>query len=41
MISGLTLTFAMHGLHLNEHGAGNLTLNFVKRIKPILNSGSA
>ena len=31
----------MHGLHLNEHGAGKLALNFVKRIRSILNSGSA
>ena len=31
----------MHGLHLNEHGVGKLTLNFVKRIRSILNSGSA
>ena len=31
----------MHGLHLNEHGVGKLALNFVKRIRSILNSGSA
>ena len=31
----------MHGLHLNEHGAGKLALNFVKRIRSIFNSGSA
>ena len=31
----------MHGLHLNEHGAVKLALNFVKRIRSILNSGSA
>ena len=31
----------IHGLHLNEHGAGNLILNFVKRIRSIFNSGSA
>ena len=31
----------MHGLHLNEHGAGKLALNFVERIRSILNSGSA
>ena len=31
----------MHGLYLNEHGVGKLVLNFVKRIKSILNSGSA
>ena len=31
----------MHGLHLNEHGVGKLALNSVKRIKSILNSGSA
>ena len=30
----------MHGLHLNEHGIGNLTLNFVKRIRSLRNSGS-
>ena len=30
----------MHGLHLNEHSAGKLALNFVKRIESILNSGS-
>ena len=33
--------YGMHGLHLNEHGVGNLALNFVKRIKSILSSGSA
>ena len=26
----------MHGLHLNEHNAGKLVLNFVKRIRSIL-----
>ena len=31
----------MHGLHLNEHGIGKLTLNFVKRIRSLRNSGSA
>ena len=31
----------IHGLHLNEHGTGNLVLNFVKRIRSIFNSGSA
>ena len=31
----------IYGLHLNEHGAGNLILNFVKRIRSIFNSGSA
>ena len=31
----------MHGLHLNEHGADELALSFVKRIRSILNSGSA
>ena len=31
----------MHGLHLNEHGVGKLALNFVERIRSILNSGSA
>ena len=31
----------MHGLYLNEHGVGKLALNFVKRIRSILNSGSA
>ena len=31
----------IHGLHLNEHGVGKLALNFVKRIRSILNSGSA
>ena len=31
----------MHGLHLNEHGAGKLAINFVKRIRSLLNSGSA
>ena len=31
----------IHGLHLNEHGVGELALNFVKRIRSILNSGSA
>ena len=30
----------MHGLHLNEHGVGNLALNFVQRIRSILNYGS-
>ena len=34
-------SLGIHGLHLNEHGAGKLALNFVKRIRPILNSGSA
>ena len=33
--------FGMHGLHLNEHGVGKLASNFVKRIRSILNSGSA
>ena len=31
----------MHRLHLNEHGAGKLALNFVKRIRSILNSAPA
>ena len=31
----------MYGLHLNEHGAGKLTLNFVKRIRSIPSFGSA
>ena len=31
----------MHGLYLNEHGAGKLVLNFLKRIRSILNSESA
>ena len=31
----------MHILHLMNHGAGEVALNFVKRIRPILNSGSA
>ena len=31
----------MHGLHLNEHGVGKLALNFIERIRSILNSGSA
>ena len=31
----------MQRLHLNEHGVGKLTLNFVKRIRSIRNSGSA
>ena len=31
----------MHELHLNRHGVGKLALNFVKRIRSILNSGSA
>ena len=31
----------MHGLTLNKHGAGKLALNFVKRIRSILNSRSA
>ena len=31
----------MHGLHLNEHGASKVALNFVLRIRSILNSGSA
>ena len=31
----------MHGLHLNEHVAGKLALNFVQRIRSTLNSGSA
>ena len=30
----------MHGMHLNEHGAGKLALNFAKRIRSVLNSGS-
>ena len=30
----------MHGPCLNENGAGRLALNFVKRIKSILNFGS-
>ena len=34
-------SLGMHGLHLNEHGVGKLALNFVKRIRSILNSGSA
>ena len=31
----------IHGMHLNEHGAGKLALHFVQRIRSILNSGSA
>ena len=31
----------MHGLHLNEHGAGKLASDFVTRIRSIRNSGSA
>ena len=31
----------INGLHLNGHGVGKLALNFVKRIRSILNSGSA
>ena len=31
----------MHGLHLNEHGVGKLALDFIKRIRSIINSGSA
>ena len=31
----------IHGLHLNGHEVGKLALNFVKRIRSILNSGSA
>ena len=31
----------IHGLHLNGRGVGKLALNFVKRIRSILNSGSA
>ena len=31
----------MHGLHLNEHGVGKLALDFIKRIRSIVNSGSA
>ena len=31
----------IHGLHLNKHDVGKLALNFVKRIRFILNSGSA
>ena len=31
----------IHGLYLNEHGAGKLALNFVKRIRSILNSAPA
>ena len=31
----------IHGLHLNGHSVGKLALNFVKRIRSILNSGSA
>ena len=34
-------SLGMHGLHLNEHGVSKLALNFVKRIRSILNSGSA
>ena len=30
-----------HGLHLNEHGVGDLALNFAKGIRSTLNSGSA
>ena len=33
--------FDMHGLHLNEYSAGKMALNFVKRIRPILNSKSS
>ena len=32
---------SMHGLRLNEYGVGKLALNFAKRIRFILNSGSA
>ena len=31
----------MNGLHLNEHGAGKLALNFVKKIRSKLNPGPA
>ena len=31
----------IHGLHLNGHDVGKLALNFVKRTRSILNSGSA
>ena len=31
----------MHGLHLNAHGVGKLALDFIKRIRSIINSGSA
>ena len=31
----------MHGLNSNEHGAGELALNFVTRIRSTFNSGSA
>ena len=30
----------MHGLHLNEHGAGKLALEFLKSLRSIVNSGS-
>ena len=30
----------IYGLHLNEHRAGKLALNFVKIIRSILNTGS-
>ena len=33
--------FDIHGPHLNEHGAGKLALKFVKRMRSIVNSGSA
>ena len=35
------LCLGIHGLHLNEHCAGKLALNFVKRKRPIRNSGCA
>ena len=41
-ISNIGYSFlGIHGLHSNEYGAGKLALNFVKRIRSILNCGSA
>ena len=37
---GHSCFLGIHGLHLNWHGVGKLALNFVKRIRSILNSGS-
>ena len=41
IVAILDIDFWYDGLHLTEHGIGKLALNFVKRIRSILNSGSA
>ena len=35
------ISIRLYGLHLNEHGACNLALNFFKRIRSKLNSEQA